>query len=195
MDSDTRFLPLFFFFSSNNFPWAPDTRAKAFLNMASIRGENWQSCLHIGVKEKAVHITAVSMTPLCMSQQCQWLHCACHSGVNNTAVYITAVSLTPLGNQLCRIFSQWSKTLLLGQKSDSAAHSTDVSLIPLWHAQQYHWHCCDIHNGVNDTAVTCSAVSIIPMYMSRGVIDTALTKVGNFIVDNLREFEDIFKKA
>jgi hypothetical protein len=68
-------------------------------------------------------VTAVSMTPLCMSQQCQWLrwtfikicidaqrcqrlHCACHSGLNDSAVHVTAVSMTPLcKSQRC----QWHR--------------------------------------------------------------------------------------
>jgi hypothetical protein len=42
------------------------------------------------------------MTPLCMSQRCQSLRCACHSGVNDSAeIFLnlhicTAVSMTPL---------------------------------------------------------------------------------------------------
>jgi hypothetical protein len=47
------------------------------------------SYLHIGVNDTTVHITSVSMTPLCMPRQCQWLCSACHSGVNDTAVQPT----------------------------------------------------------------------------------------------------------
>jgi hypothetical protein len=71
------------------------------------------SYLHSGVNNSAVPITAVSMTPLCTSQQsqwlrwnflkiciaaqqCQWLRCDVHSGVNDSAVHVTAVSMTPL---------------------------------------------------------------------------------------------------
>jgi hypothetical protein len=38
-----------------------------------------------------------------------------------------------------------------------------VSLTPLWHVQRSHWHHWDIHSGVIDTAVICTAVSLIPL--------------------------------
>jgi hypothetical protein len=41
----------------------------------------------------AVHVTAVSLTPLCMSQRCQGYKFACHS---DTAVACTVVSMIPL---------------------------------------------------------------------------------------------------
>jgi hypothetical protein len=31
-------------------------------------------------------------------------------------------------------------------------------------AQRSHWHHCDIHSGVIDTAVTCTTVSLIPLF-------------------------------
>jgi hypothetical protein len=55
--------------------------------------------------DSAVHcvqVTAVSMTPLCMSQRCQWLRYACHSGVNDSALHVTAVSMIPVCNNLFR---------------------------------------------------------------------------------------------
>jgi hypothetical protein len=56
------------FFSSNNFPWVPDTQVKAFSNMASNARSNRQSWLHSGVNsgviDNAVTCTAVSLTPL-----------------------------------------------------------------------------------------------------------------------------------
>jgi hypothetical protein len=67
------------------------------------------SYLHSGVNDTAVHITSVSMTPLCMSQRCQWLRCACHSVANDSAVHVSAVTMTLLCNQLCRFTPQiWS---------------------------------------------------------------------------------------
>jgi hypothetical protein len=60
------------------------------------------SYMHSGVKDSTVHVTAVSMTPLCISQRSQWLCYACHSGVNDSAVHVTAVSMTPMCNQLCK---------------------------------------------------------------------------------------------
>jgi hypothetical protein len=74
---------LCFFFSSNNSPQAPDTRVKAFLNMASyLRSKStklfaqlchWHFChMHSGVIVTAVICTAVSLTPLWYAQQCHW---------------------------------------------------------------------------------------------------------------------------
>jgi hypothetical protein len=57
------FLPLFF--SSNNFPWVPDTQVKAFRIWLRIREDNRQSVI-----DTTVTGTAVSMKPLCISQRC-----------------------------------------------------------------------------------------------------------------------------
>jgi hypothetical protein len=112
--------------------------------------------------------TVVSMTPLSMSQRCQWYRCACHSSVNKTAVHIIAVSLTPLCNQYCRI-SSWmiqSNVFYAEIWFGCTRHSgvidtcniviwTAISLTPLWHAhctamsmtqlwlaQRCQWHRC-----------------------------------------------------
>jgi hypothetical protein len=45
-----------------------------------------------GPKSQQCHIcTTVSLTWLCMSQQCQWHRCFCHSGVSDSAGHVTAV--------------------------------------------------------------------------------------------------------
>jgi hypothetical protein len=43
-------------------------------------------------------------------------------------------------------------------------HVTAESLTPLWRAQRSHWHRCDVHSGVIDTAVTCTAESLTPLW-------------------------------
>jgi hypothetical protein len=123
-----------------------------------------------------------SMTLLCMSQRRQWhrcacqsLHCACHSGVNDTAVHVTAVSMTPLCSQLCWIFSQIIVNTVFMQTFESAAQGTSVSLTPLWHAK---------YMGVSYSTGK-------DLFCHSGIIDTAVTKIGDF----LRECEAIFKKA
>jgi hypothetical protein len=40
---------------------------------------------------------------------------------------------------------------------------TVVSLTLMWYAQWFQWHCCDMHSGAIDTAVTCTAESITPL--------------------------------
>jgi hypothetical protein len=40
---------------------------------------------------------------------------------------------------------------------------TAVSMKPLWNAQRYQWHRCDMHSGVIDTAVTGTAVPLTPL--------------------------------
>jgi hypothetical protein len=130
------------------------------------------------------------MTPLCKSQGCQWLRCACYSGANDSAVQVTAVSMTPLciSQQWhllrCTMCSQiiipYKKKLCLASFSKifNKVGCTAESLTPLWHAQRSHWHHCDMYNCVIDTAVTrhwhlCAT---------------------NF-VDFLRKYKAIFKKA
>jgi hypothetical protein len=87
-------------------------------------------------KSQRCHIcTAVSMTPLFISQQCQWLRCAVcmpkrrkwqssHSGVNDFTVHVTAVSMTPL-----------------------------------WYAQRSQWLCSACYSRVNDSNLTCTVES------------------------------------
>jgi hypothetical protein len=121
-------------FSSNHFPWSPDTWVKAFFE---------DSFEFAKIFEK-VDSTAVSMTPLYISQWCQWHCCACQSGVNDNAVHIAAVSMTPLGlSQLCQWhhcecysgvcnqihwISLWRiQSTVFMRKSYSAAHGTAVS--------------------------------------------------------------------
>jgi hypothetical protein len=100
--------------------------------------------LHIGVNDTNVPATAVSMTPLCITQRYQWHH------------YATIVFSNIFANNLTHCF--------FIKKSDSAAHSTTVSLTLVWHAQQYQWHHCDMHSGINDTAKTCTVLSMTPLW-------------------------------
>jgi hypothetical protein len=115
-----------------------------------------------GVIDTAVHVTTVSMIPLCKSQWCNWHHCTCLSGVNDTSVLWAAES-DFLIKKTVLDYSQRCFWLQSGV-NDTTAICTVVSLTPLWHAQRYHWHCCDMHNGVIDTAVTFTAVSLTPLW-------------------------------
>jgi hypothetical protein len=92
--------------------WRPKIRAQLWLAQRS----HLHCDVHSRVNDSAMHVTAVSMTPLnfyqnlhrctavsmtllcnvCMSQRFQWLRCAHHSGVNNSTVHVTMVSMTPL---------------------------------------------------------------------------------------------------
>jgi hypothetical protein len=71
---------------------------------------------HNGINDTAVHVTAVSMTPLCK--------CACHSSVNDTTLHVTTVSMTPLCiSQQCHCHccaANIFDTLFFIRKSDSA---------------------------------------------------------------------------
>jgi hypothetical protein len=140
------------FCSSNNFPYAPD---HGFSNIDSNSRRNSTKLLHNGVNDTALHVTAVPMTLLCISQRCKFYN----------PVHITAVSFTPLCNQLCRISSRMIRsTVFYMRKSVSAAHGTTVSLTPLWHAQQCQWYRFVIHSGISDTAVTLEAVLLTPLW-------------------------------
>jgi hypothetical protein len=156
---------------------------------------------------------------------------------------------------LSNIFANDPKHCFL-RKSDSAAHSTVMSLTQLCHTQRFQEHLCDLHGGVNDTAVQiwhycdfgphirevffaeiwlgCTRHSgvidtavpgdllfdrlrlTLREYLSKtykgklsyttcgynsygfgysSVIDTAVTKIGDLLVDFLRAFEAMCKKA
>jgi hypothetical protein len=87
-----------------------------------------------GPKSQRCHnCTTVSITPLCMSQRCQWLRCACHSGVNDTAV--------PSAE---RIIFLHKKTVVFRIIRENFRQS---------------W----LHSGVNDSAVHVTAVSMTPL--------------------------------
>jgi hypothetical protein len=98
--------------------------------------------LHSGVNDFAVHVTAVSMTPLCMSQWSQWLHCASHSCVTDSAELVSKFASLHSG------------------VNDSAVHTTAVSMTLLCTPQQCQWLCCARHSGVNDSAMQVTAVSM-----------------------------------
>jgi hypothetical protein len=75
------------FFSSNNSP--SDRQVKAFLNMAS----NLQRKSTKLVPHWREWHRCVLNTSLCMSQRCQWYHCASHISVNDTAVHPTLTKI------------------------------------------------------------------------------------------------------
>jgi hypothetical protein len=55
-----------------------------------------------------VLVIAVSITPLCILQWCQWYRSACHSA-NDTDVHATEVSMPPLCN-FVKYIPVWSNT-------------------------------------------------------------------------------------
>jgi hypothetical protein len=81
------------------------------------------------------------MTPLCKSEQCQWLRCDMHSGVNDYA----------------EIFSKFA--YLYSGVYNSAVLVTAVSMTPLCMSQQCQWLRCARHSGVNHSAVQVTAKS------------------------------------
>jgi hypothetical protein len=86
-----------------------------------------------------------SLTPLYMSQRCQWYHCACNSGVidDDSDFRMKTVFRTICENiSFAKIFDK--------------VVCPAVSLTLLWHAQQSHWHRCAMYSGVSDTAVACT---------------------------------------
>jgi hypothetical protein len=64
-----------------------------------------------------------------------WLHCS----VMDTAVMCPSVS--------------WSLLWYAHHYIVTAVIGTPLSLTMLWHAHEYHWHHCDMHSGVINTAV------------------------------------------
>jgi hypothetical protein len=87
------------------------------------------------------------------AQRCHWHYCACHSGVIDTAEPCAAESdfliktvFRIINENIPKSWLHWSK-----------------KLAPLRYAQRCHWHRCDMHNGIIDTAVTCTEVSLTPL--------------------------------
>jgi hypothetical protein len=68
--------------------WHPKICAQLWLTVGSMTPLNFYQNLHHGPE--------VSMTPLCISQRCQWLCCAHHRDVHDSALHVTAASMTPL---------------------------------------------------------------------------------------------------
>jgi hypothetical protein len=73
------------------------------------------SYLHSSVNDSAVHITAVSMTPQCIPQRSQWIHCACHISVNGSAVPCAAESDFLKKNSVLNYLWRYSKKKLVAQ--------------------------------------------------------------------------------
>jgi hypothetical protein len=78
-------------------------------------------CISHGVYDSVVHVTAVSMILLCMSQMCQWNR----HGIN-CWIFLWMISNTFLCRNLTRLHMEHGMT-------------------PLLHAQRYHWYSCDMH--------------------------------------------------
>jgi hypothetical protein len=154
------------------------------------------SYLHSGVIDPTLHVTAVSLIPLYMSQPYHWYRCTCHSGVIDTAVHVTAVLMI----SLCQVtavsltllcmshWCQWHycsvccwvrfpyKNSVSDYREDVGKNVsyTAVSMTPLWYAQLCHWHLCDMHSSIIDTAVTCSAVSVTPLCNQLGRLSSLI---------------------
>jgi hypothetical protein len=81
--------------------------------------------------------TAASLTPMCMSQQCQWHRCSCPSGALCSRVSF------PFKKQCDELFAKIFEKKLV--------------------AERYQWHRCACHSYVNDSAVQVTAVSMTPL--------------------------------
>jgi hypothetical protein len=150
---------------------------------------------HIGVNDTAVHIIAVSLTLANNLTPCFFIR------ESDSAAHGIAVSLIPL----------WHAQLWYWYRYDmhSSANETAVQI----------WHRCDFGPHIREALATFKGniyrksyigklSSTMPITLTQkiwgltrdrfchsGLIDTAMPKIGDFIVDFLREFEAIFKKA
>jgi hypothetical protein len=147
------------------------------------KSQQCHTCTVVSLTSLCTGVTVVSLTPLCKSQQCHWHryachsgvndtvqwchwhrcachsnvndtnHCVCHSGVKDTTVPCAAKSdfwIKSVFRIICENIRQnWLHSVVI----DTTVVCRAVSLAPLWHAEQYHWHHCNIHSGVIDTAV------------------------------------------
>jgi hypothetical protein len=76
------------------------------------------------------------MTPMCMSQKCQWSSFSCHRRCQwHRCAYHSCVNDTAVQPTLLNIFANNPKHFFM-RKSNTAAHGTAVSLTLLWHAQR-----------------------------------------------------------
>jgi hypothetical protein len=136
------------------------------------------SYLHSGVLGTTVQVTAVLMTPLIMSQRCQWLRCACHSGVNDTDVQCGAKSDFLIKNSVLN----YSQIYLM--------HGLEPFRI--WLRIRVDNRHCWLHSDVNDPAVPVTAVSMTQLFPSQ---ECHWHCCATNFVEYLREFEAIFEKA
>jgi hypothetical protein len=122
----TRFSPSCFF-SSNNPTWAPDSRVKAFLHMAS----NTRRYLTL---KSPILAPAVSMTPriqlrkLCSRRQRgQWYHWSRLSCFNGTAGAAQSVSFAPLRRHQRYHWHCWCGTSGVIDTADAPTLSTNFA--------------------------------------------------------------------
>jgi hypothetical protein len=139
-----------------------------------------ESYLHSGVNDSAVHVTAVSMTPLCTSQRSQWLRqifskfTYLHSGVNDSAVHVTAESVSQIVFNLFFnwwIHEMWEVSLWYVWKNLNICTAESMTPLKFFQnfifAQQSQWLRCASHSGVNDSAVHVTAESMTPLCTSQ----------------------------
>jgi hypothetical protein len=162
-DSVTRFLTSGFF--SSNYPiWAPDSRIKAFSNMASNsqiysiksvpEGCKWHRSGRLrGLNYTAQAAWAVSITLLRSPERCQW-HCSSHlSGVNDTA--------KPL--ERCH----WHCSDRSSAVNDTAQATSADSAMQTWFKimwpERCQWHSSSRLSDVIDTTEAAWAMSLTPL--------------------------------
>jgi hypothetical protein len=144
------FLLLFFFIKQ--LPWGPWYRVKPWL------GIHWEILESL------------------LAQRCQWPRCAYCSSVKNTAVHVTLVSIPLWMSLRC----QWHRCAYQSIVNDTAGQTTLPNILANVHKHCFYeeiWLGCTQHSCVNDTAVTCTAVSLTPLWhaLHSGVNNTHVT--------------------
>jgi hypothetical protein len=111
------------------------------------------------------------MTPLCMSQQCQWLRCAYHSGVNDTALPCAAKSYSCIKKTVVFriIHENVQQSWLHSGATNTDVNITEVSMTPMCMPKRCQWLHYECHNG-NDTAVNqlCRFTPQIRSHIQKG---------------------------
>jgi hypothetical protein len=150
------------------------------------------------------------------------VQCACHSGVNDTAVHVAVVSMTLLCivcNQLCRLFSRMILNPVFFFYCENLTWLLTAQWCQ-WHRYDMHSSIIDtpvtldliferLWVPLKGTSIKKNIAKQIVLFFiynfhtkiwgltkdrfcHSGVIDTAVTKIVNFIVDFLNEFKAKF---
>jgi hypothetical protein len=182
-------------YSLNSFPWAPDTRGIWLRIRVDIR----QSWLHSGANYTGVqvHVTDVSMTPLCNSQRHQ-----CNTAVQ--PVLLNTFLNDPNHCFLCVNLTRLHTAQRYHKHCcDTAVTCTAVSLKPVWFCTSWLWIPWK-GISIETTFIGQLSYTISITFTHKkwgltkdrfgysGVIDTAVTKIGDFVFEFLRESQAIF---
>ena len=104
-----------------------------------------------------------SMTPLSLTQKCQWHRWVWLSNVNDTDESDSEMSMTPM---TLTLKCQWHRWVWLSDVSGTAESDSLMSMTPLSLTHKCQWHRWVWLSDVNDTAESDSEMSMTPLSLT-----------------------------